>query len=104
MVRKEEKISDETIQLYLMGELDGPLFGRIRSIDEAPDLTVLSAADSVIRQTITKLRSVDQMLQEAADTSFEMPVDLSAKIEMVLAADNTKLEQRSRTGLTATGF
>ena len=101
MVRKREKISDETIQLYLMGELAGPLFDRIRSIDEAPDLTILSPADSVIRETITKLRSVDQMLQEAADTSFEMPPDLSAKIETALAADNTKLEQRSRTVLTS---
>lgn len=101
MVRKEEKISDETIQLYLMGELAGPLFDRVRSIDEAPDPTALSAADSVIRETITKLRSVDQMLQEAADTSFQMPAELSAKIELALAADNTKNERRSRTGLTA---
>ena len=101
MVRKEEKISDETIQLYLMGELAGPLFDRVRSIDEAPDPTALSASDSVIRETITKLRSVDQMLQEAADTSFQMPAELSAKIELALAADNTKNERRSRTGLTA---
>ena len=70
MVRKEEKISDETIQLYLMGELAGPLFDRIRSIDEAPDPTVLSAADSVIRQTITKLRSWIKCCK-AADTSFK---------------------------------
>ena len=93
MVRKREKISDETVQLYLTGELDGPLFDIIRSIDEAPDPTVLSAADSVIRATITKLRSVDQMLQEAADTSFEIPAELSAKIELALAANNTKNER-----------
>ena len=101
MVRKREKISDETVQLYLMDELDGPLFDIIQSIDEAPDSNVLSARDSKIKETITKLRSVDQMLQEAADASFEMPAELSAKIEVALAADKTKIKRPSVIGLTA---
>ena len=89
MVRKREKISDETVQLYLMGELDGPLFDIIQSIDEAPDSNVLSARIQNKRYA-EEARSVDQMLQEAADTSFQ-PAELSAKIEVAL----TPTTQRS---------
>ncbi len=101
MVHKENKISEETIQLYLMGELSGPLLNRIQSIDNAPNPKTLNTSDSKIKEMIMKLRSVDQMLVDAAETSFHMPAELSSKIEQIVTSESSTIGQRSATNLAA---
>lgn len=99
MATKKFKISDNDVQLYLLGELEGEKASYIEniSVSHAADLT--SKMDKEIKSTLSKIKSVDSMLQNAADNSYSMPADLESKISSILAS-KTEGQKKTSTSFT----
>ena len=85
MKNYDGQISDEEIQLYLMGELQGPKEDLIRGIDVTSIELISSKRDRTIKEQIIRLRKVDKLLLDAAKSSYKMPSDLEQKISSTLA-------------------
>ena len=90
-----DQISDEEIQLYLMGELQGPKEELIRGIDLTSIELISSERDRTIKEQILRLRKVDTLLLDAAKSSYKMPSDLEQKISSTLAMKVSGQKKRS---------
>ena len=90
-----DQISDEEIQLYLMGELQGPKEELIRGIDLTSIELISSERDRTIKEQILRLRKVDTLLLDAAKSSYKMPSDLEQKISSTLAMRVSGQKKRS---------
>ena len=86
MAARKLKISDNDVQLYLLGELEGDKAEYISRINSLSNSDLKSKMDKDIKSTLTKITNVDNMLQMAADTSYSMPADLESRISSVLAS------------------
>ena len=86
MAARKLKISDNDVQLYLLGELEGDKAEYISRINALSNSDLKSKMDKDIKSTLTKITNVDNMLQMAADASYSMPADLESRISSVLAS------------------
>ena len=99
MATEKLKISDNDVQLYLLGELEGEKANYIENISGSPASGLTSKMDKEIKSTLSKVKSVDNMLQNAADNSYSMPVDLESKISSILAS-KTAGQKKTSAGFT----
>lgn len=95
MATRKEKITENDIQLFLLGELSGKKADKIREIDNTLHLNLAGSEQKRIKSTLNKIRRVDQLLAEAADRSFPMPEELGKKIETILST-NMKVQAGGR--------
>jgi len=95
MAARKLKISDNDVQLYLLGELEGDKAEYISRINALSNSDLKSKMDKDIKSTITKITNVDNMLQMAADTSYSMPEDLENRINSALASKATVQKKTS---------
>jgi len=86
MAARKLKISDNDVQLYLLGELERDKAEYISRINSLSNSDLKSKMDKDIKSTLTKITNVDNMLQMAADTSYSMPEDLENRINSALAS------------------
>ena len=82
MAARKLKISDNDVQLYLLGELEGDKAEYISRINALSHSELKSKMDKEIKSTLVKITNVDNMLQMAADASYSMPTIL--KVGLVL--------------------
>jgi len=89
------KITTNDVQLYLLDELKGEKADYISKIDAQSSRDLKLKMDKEIKSSLSKIRSVDAMLQGAADRSYKMPAGLESKISSIIAAKEISQKKTS---------
>ena len=80
---EKQKITDEDIQAYLLGEGSADVYAKIQNVDDAAKSS-LNADDHKVKKTLEAFRKVDQLFNEAIDQSIGIPPHLSEQIDQAL--------------------
>ena len=83
MSHARQKITDEDIQAYLLGEGSADVYAKIQNVDDAAKSS-LNADDLKVKKTLEAFRKVDQLFNEAIDQSIGIPPHLSEQIDQAL--------------------
>ncbi len=86
MPQRKPKISDTDLQLYLTEELVGEKKDIIAKIDAASVSELNSNSDRRVKETLSKLRYVNQVFERAAADSYPMPAEFESELEQVLSS------------------
>ena len=79
----KQKITDEDIQAYLLGEGSTGIYAKIQEVDEA-SITTLTGKDLKIKETLESFRQVDRLFSEAVDESIGIPPHVLKQIDEAL--------------------
>ena len=79
----KQKITDEDIQAYLLGEGNAAVYAKIKKIDDSA-ASSLSSQNQKIKDTLEAFRKVDQLFNEAIDESIGIPPHISEQIDQAL--------------------
>ncbi len=79
----KQKITDEDIQAYLLGDSNAAAYAKIKKIDDSA-ASSLSSQDQKIKDTLEAFRKVDQLFNEAIDESIGIPPHISEQIDQAL--------------------
>ena len=79
----KQKITDEDIQAYLLGDGNAAVYAKIKKIDDSA-ASSLSSQNQKIKNTLETFRKVDQLFNEAIDESIGIPPHISEQIDQAL--------------------
>lgn len=79
----KQKITDEDIQAYLLGEGNAAVYAKIKKIDDSA-ASSLSSQNQKIKDTLEAFRKVDLLFNEAIDESIGIPPHISEQIDRAL--------------------
>ena len=79
----KQKITDEDIQAYLLGDGNAAVYAKIKKIDDSA-ASSLSSQNQKIKNTLEAFRKVDQLFNEAIDESIGIPPHISEQIDQAL--------------------
>jgi len=88
----KQKITEEDIQAYLLGEGSANVYAKIQKIDNDSE-TLLDANDLLIKETLEAFRKVDQLFNEAMDSSIGIPPHLIRQVDAALNSDQAKAKK-----------
>lgn len=79
----KQKVTDEDIQAYLLGEGSAAMYAKIQNVDDAA-ASSLNSDDCKIKETLEAFRKVDQLFNEAIDQSIGIPPHLMKQVDEAL--------------------
>ncbi len=79
----KQKITDEDIQAYLLGDSSAAAYAKIKKMDDSA-ASSLSSQNQKIKDTLEAFRKVDQLFNEAIDESIGIPPHISEQIDQAL--------------------
>ena len=90
---KKQKITDEDIQAYLLGEGSADIYAKIQGVDEA-SVASLTGKDLKIKETLESFRQVDRLFSEAVDESIGIPPHLLKQIDEALYTSEPPVKKK----------
>ena len=96
MASAKPKISQDDVQLFLLGELQGEKARHIAEIDATDDKNLRLKADKEVKKTLLKIRRVDDLLKASVASCPPIPTALEKQIDQILAA-SAKSQKKNTT-------
>ena len=95
----KQKITDEDIQAYLLGDGNAAVYAKIKKIDDSA-ASSLSSQNQKIKNTLEAFRKVDQLFNEAIDESIGIPPHISEQIDQALNSSQASAKKNTFERLT----
>lgn len=96
MASAKPKISQDDVQLFLLGELQGEKARHIAEIDATDDKNLRLKADKEVKKTLFKIRRVDDLLEASVASCPPIPAALEKQIDQILAS-SAKSQKKNTT-------